>query len=250
MGFNSVFKGLKNINIRILTLSLYLLYKYLLHLAKSVSENKVFVGYCRIPCSDNHSITHKTTIFIVALVIWSGVGSILAQLPRLLASLTGFSPEVLTAGWQQGCCDVKRTPSVASNGVPLDTQQTVKWRGARSAASDDVPLDVRLTVNWRGIWLAAGCVVRSVVGRQAPGPLSRCLGFVKMLQRCYPFWIIKTANYSSRVAPTISLLWCRTDKFTPVVQMTITPSDAQRWLCLDVSGWYPSLDVPGPVISS
>jgi hypothetical protein len=62
----------------------------------SIEQNEFYVGYCGIACSDNHSISH-ITIFIVALVGQSGVGSILAQLPRLVASVTGFPPEVLTA---------------------------------------------------------------------------------------------------------------------------------------------------------
>ena len=45
MRFNLMFKGLKNMNIRILNLPLYSLYKCLLYLAKSVSENKVFIAW-------------------------------------------------------------------------------------------------------------------------------------------------------------------------------------------------------------
>jgi hypothetical protein len=40
-----------------------------------------------------------------------------------------FSPAVLTAGGEQGCCDVKRTLSLASDGVLLDVRLTVKVLG-------------------------------------------------------------------------------------------------------------------------
>jgi hypothetical protein len=67
------------------------------------------VGYCGTVHIVNHSITH-ITIFIVILVVQSGVVRIVAQLPRLEAYVTGLSPAVWTAGGEEGCFGVKRTP--------------------------------------------------------------------------------------------------------------------------------------------
>jgi hypothetical protein len=45
----------------------------------------------------------------MVLVVHSGVVWNATQLLRLMVSVTGFSPVVLTAGREQGCCDVKNT---------------------------------------------------------------------------------------------------------------------------------------------
>jgi hypothetical protein len=83
----------------------------------------LFVGYCGTVGSDNHSITY-ITIFIMVLVVQSCVVCIPAQLLRLVAYVTGLSPAVLTAGGEQGGCEVKRLRLVASDGVPLDSWLT------------------------------------------------------------------------------------------------------------------------------
>jgi hypothetical protein len=109
------------------------------------------VGYCRIACSDNHSITHITTIFNMVLVIQSGVGSIPAQLLRLAVSVTGFSPVVLTAGGKQGCCDVKRT-SVSG-----------KWWCTAGYVADCEVERCLVGSRW---WCAAGCAADCEVKRR------------------------------------------------------------------------------------
>jgi hypothetical protein len=45
----------------------------------------------------------------MVLVVQSGVVCIPAQLPRLVAYVTGLFPAVLIAVGEQGCCEVKRT---------------------------------------------------------------------------------------------------------------------------------------------
>jgi hypothetical protein len=78
--------------------------------------------------------------------------------------------------------------------------------------------------------LAARCVARSLAGRQAPGPLCRCLGNISVSNDITPFWSV-------------------VDNITP---FDVTDKLLMyRWqLLLGVSSWCPCLDVSGPAISS
>jgi hypothetical protein len=137
-----------------------------------------FVGYCGIAHSDNHSITH-ITIFIMVLKLYSLMSYELRLNCRDLVCVCYWVfPSDDGRGVEQGCYVVKR-----------------------------------LLV---GRPLAARCVAkRSPAGRQAPGPLRRCLGDVNVSNDVTPFWSIANIISPFGVA----------DELTPSdVQMTIT-----RW---------------------